>query len=143
VSLYETDYHQWALDTAAALRSRRIDEVDLDNVAEEIEDLGRSERHKLTNFLVVLITHILKWEHQPALRTRSWQGSIRESQKRLNLVLEQNPSLKPLIDKAISDAYSIAVTVAATETQIAEEVFPAECPYAWSELISYKADSKS
>jgi Domain of unknown function DUF29 len=141
VALYESDYHQWALDTAAALRSRRIDEVDLDNVAEEIEDLGRSERHKLTNFLVVLITHILKWEHQPVLRTRSWQGSIRESQKRLNLVLEQNPSLKPMIHKAISDAYSIAVTVAATETQIPEEVFPAECPYAWGELISYDSQS--
>jgi hypothetical protein len=137
MSLYESDYHQWALKTAAALRSGRLGEVDIEVVAKEIEDLGKTERHKLTNFLVVLITDVVKWEHQQALRSPDRRSSMRENQRRLTLVLEQNPSLRAATEEAIAEAYRVAVIVVSTETQISEQDFPAKCPYAWSELIDY------
>lgn len=136
-SLYETDYHRWTEKTAELLRSGRVQDVNLSEVAEEIESLGNSERRALTNHLVVLITHILKWEHQPSQRSGSWRGSIREQQRRIVLLVGKMPSLAPLLPGSITDAYPIAVAVASAETHIEEDSFPAICPYTWEQLRDY------
>ena len=134
MALYQTDYHAWALEQAEKLR--KGEPIDTDNVAEELEDLGRSQRQQLVNRLAVLIAHVLKWEHQPLLRSKSWAGTIREQQKRIQRLLESMPSLQPLLAESIAEAYSIAVTFASTEMGVVEEDFPAECPYSVDELLA-------
>ena len=93
-SLYEQDYHAWTMQQAELLRSRQLDCADLDNIAEEIESMGRSLKRELTSRLTVLLMRLLKWQHQPGFRGRSWRLTIRGQRLSLRQHLRDNPSLK-------------------------------------------------
>jgi hypothetical protein len=75
--LYEQDFFEWTVQNAQLLRAGRLEEADLEHIAEEIEDMGRSERRELESRLSVLLSHLLKWRFQPSRRGRSWQATIR------------------------------------------------------------------
>lgn len=124
---YETDFHAWAFEQARKLRAG--EPVDVDLIAEELETLGRSEENQLTNRLAVLLQHMLKSEHQPEKESPSWRATIKEQRRRVNRLLEQNPSLKVKLEACIADAYETAVTFASVETGIPEEDFPPKCPW--------------
>lgn len=127
MATYNTDFHAWAFEQAEKLRAGKP--VDIANIAEELETLGRSEENQLTNRLAVLIQHLLKCEYQPDRRTASWDATIKEQRRRVARLLDNNPSLKAKLDECIRDAYSTAVTFASVETGILEEDFSAECEY--------------
>jgi Domain of unknown function DUF29 len=96
--------------------------------------LGRSEFDKLESGLRILLLHLLKWDHQPALRSRSLVLSIKEQRARVRNVLSDNPSLKPRFDEAIARAYKGACIGAAKETGLDEDAFPPTCPYGFEEI---------
>jgi Domain of unknown function DUF29 len=133
--LYETDLHAWALHNAHLLRQRKFVELDIDNVAEELEGMGVSYKHALENRLAVLIAHLLKWQFQPEYRGNSGRGTINEQRKRTYQLLKDSPSLKYQIEDKIIDAYDIAISSAAGETGLAENTFPAICPYSFTRLM--------
>ena len=133
-TLYESDYHAWAFEQARKLRAG--EPVDAENIAEELETLGRSEEQQLTNRLAVLIQHLLKCEYQPERRTPSWDATIREQRRRVNRLLGDNPSLKPKLESCVRDAYATAVTFASVETGIVENDFPGECPFTPESLVN-------
>ncbi len=133
-TLYETDFHAWTFEQARKLRAG--EPVDAANIAEELETLGRSEEQQLTNRLAVLVQHLLKCEHQPSKRSPSWDATIKEQRRRVNKLLEENPSLKPKLDACIGEAYATAVTFASAETGILEEDFPTDCPYTAEFLLT-------
>jgi Domain of unknown function DUF29 len=85
------------MDTAAALRKGRLQDVDLEAAAQEIEDLGKSERRSLHSAVVSLFMHLLKVRHQPQLATLRWEASIEKQRRKIATILEENPSLKPLL----------------------------------------------
>ncbi|MGY2050576.1 DUF29 domain-containing protein [Methylobacterium sp. JK268] len=140
---YERDLHAWALEQARLLRAGRLDAVDAEHIAEELESLGRSERAKLHSILRVLVMHMLKWDQQPEHRTPSWIFSIREQRRRYRRLIEENPSLKPLRDKALTEAYEEARLWAADETHLQPEEFPDVCPYTWDDLLERPFDVDS
>lgn len=107
-----------------------------ENVAEEIESLGREQFSKLESALRVLLLHMLKWDHQPDLRSRSWALSIKEQRIALDDVLADNPGLKPRIAEPIMRGYRRTRVEAARETGLDEERFPAQCPYSWDDIVS-------
>jgi hypothetical protein len=133
---YERDFYSWLMEQARHLREGRFEALDCDNLAEEIESLGREQFNKLVSALRVLMAHVLKWDHQPSLRSRSWVLSIQEQRLEIADVLSDNPSLKPRIDEAVARAYRRARIEAAKETGLDEDAFPSTCPYAFDELIS-------
>ena len=90
------------MEQARHLREGRFEALDCDNLAEEIESLGREQFNKLVSALRVLMAHMLKWDHQPPLRSRSWVLSIEEQRLEIADVLADNPGLKPRIDEAIA-----------------------------------------
>src|SRR5687767_13367969 len=92
--LYERDYYSWALEQAALLRVRRLLELDLEHLAEEVEDLARSEATELRSRCETLLMHLLKWEFQPEARSSSWAGTIRRERDDIAEHLEENPGLK-------------------------------------------------
>ncbi len=96
-SLYDRDYYTWTLEQARALRERRTSDLDWANLAEEVEDLGKSERRELQNRLEVLLAHLLKWQFQPKRRSRSWSATIAVQRVKIRQLLDQNPGLKPSI----------------------------------------------
>ena len=133
-SKYETDFYGWAIEQAALLRTRRLNEADLDNIAEEIESMGRSEKRELVNRLAVLLAHLLKWQFQPGLHSTSWRLTLVEQRDRLAEHLRDNPSLKPMVPDIVRTAYRYARLAAQRETGLADSVFPATCPYSFDQV---------
>ena len=127
---YERDFYAWTTEQAALLRAGRLSEADVENIAEEIESMGRSERRELVNRLAVLLARLLKWQAQPALRGNSWRLTIVEQRARLAEHLKDNPSLKSALPDAFATAYRFALLVAQRETGLPEDAFPAVCPWA-------------
>lgn len=134
-SLYETDFYAWAYEQAVLLRAGKLKQADIENIAEEIESMGRSEKRELVSRLRVLLLHLLKWRHQPLRRTPSWRLSILNSRDDLSDHLRDNPSLKPQVREAMAGAYRRARREAAIETELAEAIFPKECPWTWAEAV--------
>ncbi len=133
--LYDTDFFAWAHQQAALLRSGRVSEADIQNIAEEIESMGRSERRELVSRLTVLLTHLLKWRHQPALRGTSWRLSIEEQRYRIEDHLKDNPSLTAHLEDATHSAYRIARLGAARETGLDPAIFPPVCPFPFDQTM--------
>jgi hypothetical protein len=132
---YETDFYAWLLKSAELLRRGQFAELDLEQIAEELEGMARSDKRQLVNRLAVLLAHLLKWQYQPEKRSKSWQRTIREQRKRISLLLEDSPSLKYDIEEKVTDAYEIAVLSAANETGLDEDSFPESCEYALDEVL--------
>ncbi len=135
-SLYDRDIYAWSLEQARLLREGRLDEVDTENVAEEILDVGSKEYDKLESGLSVLLMHMLKWDHQPDRRTRSWENTIAEQRLRALRQLRKNPSLKSKLPEAVKDGYETARLGASSETNLGVEHFPLECPYDWQVILN-------
>jgi hypothetical protein len=134
-NLYETDFYAWAMEQAALLRAGKLSAADIENIAEEIESMGKTEKRELISRLKVLLMHLLKWQFQPAGRCVSWQLTIKEQRREVADHLSDNPSLKSRLPEAIESAYSVAIIAAARETSIAEEVFPSECPWSFDQIM--------
>ena len=133
--LYERDFYAWASEQAALLRSGRLAQADVVNIAEEIESMGRSEKRELISRLAVLLMHLLKWQVQPLLRGASWRATLRVQRRALTRHLADNPSLKAILPEAIHEAYGDAVLEAERETGLDERAFPATCPYSFEQLM--------
>jgi hypothetical protein len=135
-SEYQSDIYSWSQEQARLLREGRWALVDRDNVAEEIESLGRTEFNRLESALRVLLLHMLKWEHQPQKRSRSWVLSIKEQRLAVEDVLADNPGLKPRIGEALARAYRRARIEAAKETALDEAKFPETCDYSFEDATT-------
>jgi hypothetical protein len=133
---YMQDFYSWLMEQARFVREGRWEQVDRENLAEEIESLGREQFNKLESALRVLLLHMLKWDHQPDKRTRSWALSIKAQRIEIEDVIGDNPGLKPRVDEAIARGYRKARVEAMRETGLEEDRFPALCPYAWDDLMT-------
>ena len=131
---HETDFYGWTQHTAELLREKRLSELDLENVLEEIEALGRSEKHELINRLSVLLSHLLKWQFQKTMQGHSWRYTIREQRAQVKWLLEENPSLKPQFESSVAKAYQISIVKAEKDTGL-ENIFPESCPYSLEEIL--------
>lgn len=133
---YEKDFYAWTVEQGRLLRSGELSAIDIVNIAEEIESLGRSDRRELRRRFTVLLTHLLKWHYQSGARSTSWSGTIREQQRQIELVLDDSPSLRPFVAGALIEAYGDAREDAVEETALAKIAFPTECPFTLDEVLS-------
>ena len=140
---YGADLYTWVQEQVALLKAGRLDEIDADNIAEELRDVGGSEYAQLESALRVLVMHMLKWDQQPEFRTRSWVYSIAEQRKRYRKVLKKSPGLKQHLAEILSDAYESARRWAADETHLHESEFPKTCPYDWDDILNRPFDADS
>ena len=131
---YEQDFYGWTQEQSRLLRTGQWQLIDIQNLAEEIEDMGRAEKRELESRLEVLLMHLLKWQFQPSLRSRSWQLTIKEQRLRLQRHLKQNPSLKSAIHDLLADVYQLAVVGAQRETGL--DIFPDVCPYDFEQVMA-------
>jgi hypothetical protein len=134
-TLYDQDFYEWTQENARLLRERRFSEIDIDNLVEELETMGRSEKRAFVNRLAVLIAHLLKWQFQPERRSKSWLYTIKEQRRKVMDILEDSPSLKHEIQQRISRAYEDAILLAVRDTELDEETFPASCPYELDKIM--------
>lgn len=132
---YETDFYAWTQEQASLLRNRQWNQLDLSNLIEEIESLGRQQRRELNNRLSILIGHLLKWEYQPQFRSRSWRATIRIQRIETTELIEDNPSLKPYLETALQKAYFKGVALVIRETNLPESTFSQIGSYSLTEIL--------
>ena len=132
---YDQDYYLWFADQARCLREGQWQSLDVEHLAEELEDMGKREKRALRSRTVVLVAHLLKYAYQPQRRTSSWKGTIREQRKQLVELLLDSPSLKPRLVEELDDSYISARLLAAGETGLPETALPEHCPYTVDQLL--------
>ncbi|MEH1961519.1 MAG: DUF29 domain-containing protein [Nostoc sp.] len=133
--LYDQDFYLWIETTAKQLKEGRFSEVDLENLIEEIESMGRSEKHALESNLVVLLMHLLKYKYQQEKRSNSWKGTIREHRRRLTRTFKDSPSLKPYFQEVFTECYQDARKQASDETALSLDTFPVDSPFTADECL--------
>ena len=137
---YQQDYYAWANQTAHLLREGRFGEIDALQIAEELESMGKRERRELVSRLSVLIAHLLKWQFQPARRSRSWRNTILTQREEIEALLEDSPSLRSELEALIPAAFARAGRLAEDETGIEQDVFGDNCPFTLKEILGEDVD---
>src|SRR5437667_8445008 len=129
-TLYGTDFSEWATHTAELVRAGRLDEVDLEHVAEEIEDLGKSERSAVRSQIKRMLLHRIKQRIQPERDGASWRASIADARQQIRDQVASSPSLRPYLYQNLDKIYRDAVELALIETDLpaAAESLPDQCP---------------
>lgn len=135
-NLYEQDFYLWIEITAKQLKAGNFAEIDLENLIEEIESMGRSEKRSLESNLVVLLMHLLKYKYQPEKRSRSWISTIFEHRRRLNKQFQDSPSLKKYFLETFAECYQDARQQASIETGLDLDIFPLESPFNTDECLN-------
>jgi Domain of unknown function DUF29 len=134
-SLYERDLYLWLEQQAALLREGRLDELDIANLLEEIESMGRKDKKALKSNIVVVLLHLLKHQFQPNRRSRSWLDSILEHRQRLRDDLEESPSLRGHLAAVFPNAYADARARAITQTGLPQRALPQTSPYTLEQVL--------
>ena len=133
---YDEDFYAWTQEQARLLRSGDFSQIDIENVAEELESMGRSDKREIDSRLEILLMHLLKWQVQIRGRSPSWTATIREQRRRIQKLLRESPSLGSVVGPMVPEAYLEGREKAAEETGLAESVFPADCPYTPEQILS-------
>lgn len=134
-SLYEEDYLAWIEQQVAHLRAGRTDDLDLGNLIEELEDMGRGEWKELENRLETLLALMLKRDHQPEKRSRSWDDTIDGQRRRLERLFKRSPSLRRNLAGTLAEMYPYAVRKAVLESRMSPASFPAQLPYSVEQVL--------
>ena len=140
LAAYEDDPYTWALEQAELLRSGRLNLIDTTHIADEIEALVHYLADKLRSDLSRVLQHLLKWDHQPQVRSRSWFLSIEEHRRRVADHIESGPGLKSVLPKLLAEAYRNARRHALDETGLPQKAIPKTCPYTWDEIMTRPID---
>jgi hypothetical protein len=133
---YDDDFFAWTQEQARLLRDGELSDVDAENLAEEIESVGRSDRREIRNRLIILLVHLLKWGYQPRRRSASWSDTIGEQRLQIDSVLADSPSLRPFLAEILAEAYGRARSKTARETRMELTTFPVDCPYTPEQILS-------
>lgn len=135
--LYETDFNLWLEQTINHLKNGNLQALDLDNLIEEISDMGRNNRREVFSRLKVLLMHLLKWQYQPEKRTNSSINTIDEQREQLELIFRDSPSLKPYLTDIFAECYQKAVRGTVNETNLPKKTFPVDCPFSQEQVLNW------
>jgi len=134
---YHTDFYAWTRQQTAFLQAEELEKLDLPNLAEEIESMGKSQRREVKSRLAILLMHLLKWHYQPHMNYGdSWRTTIATQRREIEIELDDSPSLRREVPDFIVYAYSLARKDAARETNLPLATFPADCPWTVEEVLN-------
>jgi len=136
MNLYDQDFYQWTHEQAELMKAGALSRLDIPNLIEEIESMGRSEKRELRSRLTVLLMHLLKWDYQPDRRSGSCKSTINTQRMDIEFVLKDNPSLKHNLEIVIDETYRFARQRVAVETGLPESVFPLSCSYTVEQIMT-------
>ena len=133
---YEEDFVAWLEDQARRARRGKAGELDLENIAEELEGMARSDRREIRNRLIVLLIHLLKYSVQPRSCSSGWLATIGEQRSRIATVIDDSPSLRSFLGSILAHCYVDARSRAALETGLPEIDLPERCPFGVDEVLN-------
>ncbi len=132
---YDEDFFAWTQEQAGLIRTGQFSQIDIENVAEELESMGRSDKREIDSRLQVLLVHLLKWQLQEGFRSRSWSGTIQEQWTRIEDLLSESPGLRRQVAQIRPTLYARARREAANETGLSIRLFPARCPFTADQVL--------
>ena len=132
---YETDLSAWSAEQARRLRTLKPAGLDWENLAEEVESLGRSDKRAIGSALKIVLEHLLKWNFQPTKRSASWTDSIEEHRDRISRILEDSPSLATLPEQILKVEYQRARRKVLRDTRLAQKAVPTACPFTLEQVL--------
>ncbi|WP_252178419.1 DUF29 domain-containing protein [Endozoicomonas sp. 4G] len=143
-NLYDTDFYSWSHRQAELIKQGRLSELDIDNLVEEIEDMGKARYHALRSCITELLLHLLKWQMQSRkddLHTmtdwyRSWLVSITKQRVAILALLDDSPGLSGKVDEIMPKAYQSAKKVAAADMKCKSDDFPADSPWSFEQIMA-------
>jgi hypothetical protein len=135
ITEYEKDFYAWLIKNAQLIRNKQFSEIDAEQIAEELEAMGRSEKRELLNRLTILLAHLLKWQFQSVRRSRSWSNTILTQRIDIHELLQDSPSLRSQLESKIEIAYEKAKLMAEDETGIDKKIFPSPCPFSLEQIL--------
>ncbi len=133
---YEDDLYTWVQEQVVHLRACGVEALDLDDIAEELSEVGLDEYCRLRSAIEIILLHMLEWDHQPERRSRSWALSIAEHRERALIHLRKSPGLKASLQEVQQDAFRLTRLGAARQMKRSPRSSPADCPYAWDDLLT-------
>lgn len=135
---YEKDVVAWAREQAALLRAGKLAAIDIEHIAEEIEDVGKTEQREFASRMSILLAHLVKWQCQPERRGSSWTNIIRTQRQSIGRRLRRTPSLRPMLDDEewIAEMWDDASEKAANEMRVAIPELPLLCPWPMTRVLS-------
>jgi len=134
-TLYERDFYSWTQEQASAIRNGEQWRMDIDNILEEIEAMGRAEKRALRSKMSILLTHLIKWQYQPERRGASWRATIAHQRNAIEDLLRDSPGLKPMVADTLSYAWASALRAAEAETGLDRKTFPKACPWGFAQML--------
>ncbi len=134
-NLYETDFYAWTLEQSKLLKEGDFNHLDVINLVEEIESLGKQQRQELRNRLGILIGHLLKWDYQPEKRSKSWRVTLQIQRREIEDLLADNPSLKPYLPEVIVKGYKAGLDLVVLETPLDYPDLPGNCIYTADQIF--------
>lgn len=136
-TLYEKDFCEWLLIQASHFRNKEMEQLDIENLIEEIESLGRSNKSSLCSHLSRLMIHLLKMQYafEQKGNSKSWDSSIFHSRREIRLLLRNSPSLNNYLPSILDECYQDAREGACIETSLKLEIFPEKCPWTIEEIL--------
>lgn len=133
--LYETDFYTWTQEQARLLRERRWADLDLDNLVDEVQSVGSSEKREIRRRMKVLLAHLLKWKLQPGHRGQSWRRTITEQRRQLFAIMEDSPSLRDYVLREATEAHLGATLKASEESGVAIGLFPGQPAFTAEQVL--------
>jgi Domain of unknown function DUF29 len=133
--LYEQDFYLWIQTTADLLKQKDFTQLDLDNLIEEIELMGRSEKWALRSHLEILFMNLLKYQFQVGWRSESWKYTVSTHRREVQKDLKENPSLKPYFYEILDESYESARNLALIETGMGLSTFPETLSFTPAQIL--------
>ncbi|MEB3191071.1 MAG: DUF29 domain-containing protein [Snowella sp.] len=137
-SLYEQDFYLWIQETVELLKKGNLAQLDLENLIEEVDSMGKSQRKELKTRLTVLIEHLLKlqyWTAEKDYNGRGWRNTIVEQRRQIAYTLADSPSLKSILNDIFLDCYQDARNDTLRKYQLPSNLFPQESPFSLVEVL--------
>ncbi len=137
-SFYEQDFYAWLETTANLLKKKQFESIDLENLIEEIEAMGRSEKREIKTRLITIIKHLLRlkyWQSTLDYNARGWRNTVIEQREKLIFVLEDSPSLRQELESFFLEGYQKTVQKIIQKYDLPSSMFPAESPFSLTNII--------
>lgn len=132
---YDTDFLAWITHQVALLRAQKFDQLDLDNLIDEVNDMGGRLKRELYHRTEILLMHLLNYKYQPDHVSGGWRGTIGEQRSRIRKLLKDAPSLAGPLDEYVAETYATAAARAASETGLPKSTFPATNPFTRQQIF--------
>ncbi|MCS6958587.1 MAG: DUF29 domain-containing protein [Pseudanabaenaceae cyanobacterium SKYGB_i_bin29] len=127
-TLYDRDFALWVEDTVAKLQNQDFSHLDLGNLIEEVASLGKRDRRELLNRMTTLLEHLLKLRYVDLPECcNGWRVTIKRTQRKLYLLLQDSPSLRNFARENILECYQVALSI--VKQAYPSVNFPPDCPF--------------